>query len=306
MPFQLFMWYAVLLPGILSAVLGISASAGAALPPHTPREAAVPVRAEAPAAPFPKPMPLEKPRVTPPLDMDQALRLSQAAVGRQIGDHAFFDREGRRVRLADFRGKPLVVNFVYTGCSQVCPTATRFLSQAIQNAQQALGPDKFTAVTIGFNLPFDTPLAMKNFATRHGLSQPNWEFLSPERETVAALTADFGFSHALTAGGFDHITQVTLVDAQGRIVRQIYGDSFELPILVEPLKQLVAGQPTLADNAAQVLDKIRILCTVYDPALGRYRLNYGLFIALFVGLSVIGSTGYVVFYEWRRGRRAGS
>lgn len=300
------MWYAVLQPGMLSAVLGISASAGAALPPDTPREAAVPVRAEAPAAPFPKPMPLEKPRVTPPLDMDQALRLSQAAVGRQIGDYALFDREGRRLRLSDYRGKPLIVNFVYTGCSQVCPTTTRFLAQAIKSAQQALGADKFNAVTIGFNVPFDNPLAMKNFATRHALNLPHWEFLSPERETVAALTADFGFGYAYTAGGFDHLTQVTLVDPQGRIVRQIYGDSFELPILVEPLKQLVAGQPTLADNAAQVLDKIRILCTVYDPALGRYRLNYGLFVAIFVGLSVIGSTGYVVFYEWRRGRRAGS
>lgn len=300
------MWTAVLQPGVLAAVLAISASAGAALQPSTPREAAVPVRAEAPAAPIPAPVPLEKARATAGLDMDQALRVSQAALGRQVGDHAFFDREGRRVRLAGYRGKPLVVNFVYTGCSQVCPTATRFLAEAINNAQQALGPGKFSTVTIGFNVPFDTPLAMKNFAARHGLSQPDWEFLSPDRETVAALTTDFGFSYAYTAGGFDHLTQVTLVDPRGRIVRQIYGDSFELPILVEPLKQLVAGQPTLADSAVQALDKIRILCTIYDPALGRYRLNYGLFIAIFVGLSVLGSTGYVVFYEWRRGRRAGS
>lgn len=300
------MWYAVLQPEMLSALLGISASAGAALPPSAPRDAAVPVRAEALAAPFPRPMPLEKARATAGLDMDQALRVSQAAMGREIGDYAFFDREGRRVRLSDYRGKPLVVNFVYTGCSQVCPTATRFLARAIQNAQQALGPDKFNAVTIGFNVPFDTPLAMKNFAARHGVSLPNWEFLSPDRETVAALTADFGFSYALTAGGFGHITQLTLVDPRGRIVRQIYGEGFELPILVEPLKQLVAGRPTLADGAAQALDKVRILCTIYDPALGRYRLNYGLFIAILVGLSVLGSTGYLVYYEWRRGRRTGT
>lgn len=287
---------------MLAAALALSASAGAAPQPSIQSEAAVPVRAEATAAPVPAPAPLEKARATAGLDMDQALRVSQAALGRQVGDYAFFDREGRRVRLADYRGKPLVVNFVYTGCSQVCPVATRFLAQAIQNAQQALGPGKFNAVTIGFNVPFDTPLAMKNFAARHGVSLPDWEFLSPNRETVAALTADFGFSYALTAGGFDHITQLTLVDPQGRIVRQIYGDGFELPLLVEPLKQMVAGQPTLADSAAQALDKIRILCTIYDPALGRYRLNYGLFIALFVGLSVLGSTGYLVYYEWRRGR----
>lgn len=44
-----------------------------------------------------------------------ALRESQAAIGRAVGEYAFRDTDGKTVRLSDLRGKPLVVNFIYTG-----------------------------------------------------------------------------------------------------------------------------------------------------------------------------------------------
>ncbi|MCE9570931.1 MAG: SCO family protein [Rhodocyclales bacterium] len=61
------------------------------------------------------------------LDSTTAYDLSQAAIGKQIGDHVLLDRQGRPTRLADYRGKPLLVNFIYTACFHVCPTTTRNL-----------------------------------------------------------------------------------------------------------------------------------------------------------------------------------
>ncbi|MFZ3128547.1 MAG: SCO family protein, partial [Rhodoferax sp.] len=58
---------------------------------------------------------------SPGLDQKAALGLSQAVVGRAVGDYTLLDREGRPVRLSQFRGKPLLVSFIYTGCFQVCP-----------------------------------------------------------------------------------------------------------------------------------------------------------------------------------------
>jgi protein SCO1/2 len=52
-------------------------------------------------------------------DEKAALKESQAAIGREAGDYTLRDSEGRTVRLAELRGKPLVVHFVYTGCFQV-------------------------------------------------------------------------------------------------------------------------------------------------------------------------------------------
>jgi protein SCO1/2 len=237
------------------------------------------------------------------LDPSRALAVSQAAIGSELGDYTLVTGEGTPVRLAGYRGKPLVVSFVYTGCAQVCPTTTRFLARAIQEAQSALGKDAFRVVTVGFNLPFDTPVAMREFQRKHAIELANWEFLAADAPTIEGLARDTGFVWAPTASGFDHLTQATIVDGRGRVFRQVYGESFELPMLIAPLKELVTGAPAPAQNLADILERVRILCTVYDPRAGKYRLNYGLIIEILVGISVLGATAFYVGNEWRRHRR---
>ena len=238
------------------------------------------------------------------LDEKEALAYSQRVLGQAVGDYAFTDREGRPVRLSHYRGKPLVVSFIYTGCFDVCPATTRNLARAVQAATEALGEGSFNVVSIGFNLPFDTPQAMRVFAKRQGISAGNWEFLSPDPATLDQLTRDLGFLYRPSPKGFDHLVQVTLLDPEGRVYRQVYGESFALPMLVEPMKGLITGPPVPASGLSALVERVRILCTVYDPASGRYRLNYAIFIEIFVGASIIGLGLFSLLSEWRRQRRA--
>ena len=234
-------------------------------------------------------------------DYGKALAASQAAVGRQIGEYALLDQNRRRIALTDYRGKPLVVSFVYTACSQACPVATQFLAKTVKEARAALGPDKFNVVSIGFNQPFDSPEAMGAFARQNGIRDPGWGFLSADAATMQAITRAFGFTWYATPKGFDHISQVTIVDAGGAVYRQVYGDAFELRMLVEPLRQALSGQ---ADSAgfAGVWDKVKLFCTVYDPGSGGYRANYSLFIEIFAGASVLAGIAWFLLRERRRSR----
>lgn len=244
--------------------------------------------------------------ITPPalaaFDQDAALRTSQAAIGRQLGDYTLRDTAGRSVRLSQLRGKPLVVNFVYTGCFKVCPTATRFLAQAVNEAERELGAGSFRVATIGFNLPYDTPQAMAEFARKQGVGSPNWLFLSPDAGSVEALAAEFGFHYQRTAAGFDHLLQVSIVDADGRIYRQLYGESFEPSKFVGPLRELVQGAPQPAPTLTGLFDKVRLLCSVYDPATGEYRFNSAYLVEMLIGASIILFGLATVFVEWRRKR----
>ena len=239
-------------------------------------------------------------------DQNQALRSSQAAIGRMPGNYQFTAIDGRRVSLSQYRGKPLVVHFVYTGCYQVCPTTTRVLAGAVKEAQRSLGADTFHTLTIGFNLPFDTPTAMKAYARQYGVNLAQWDFLSPDAESVERLTEDFGFSFKQTPNGFDHILQVTIIDAGGSVYRQIYGDSFGLPLLVEPLKALLTGQPVPATLVSEWIERVRLLCTVYDPSAGKYRINYAIVIEILVGTSIIAFGAISLFNEWRKQRKRGA
>ena len=238
------------------------------------------------------------------LDYDLALRTSQAALGRQVGAHILLNRQGQPVSLAGLRGKPVLVSFIYTGCFQICPATTRALQETVQGLLKSVGPNQFHVISIGFNQPADSPQAMQAFAAQHGIRQPNWDFLSPPPASVAALAQDFGFMYQATPAGFDHVLQVSLLDAQGRIVRQVYGDGLTPAQLGEPLKMLLAGSPLVGNTMVdQVMDRVRILCTVYDVKTGAYKVDYTLPIQIAGGVTFFIALMIFFINEWRSSRK---
>ncbi len=238
------------------------------------------------------------------LDEREAIRAAQAVIGHVLADHTLLDRQGKPVRLASYRGKPLVVSFIYTGCFQVCPASTRALHEAVKGLDRLVGPNQYNVVSIGFNQPFDSPVAMRDFATQHRIDYPNWNFLSPHRSGVDGLTREFGFSYQATPAGFDHVLGVTVVDAQGRIYTQVFGDRLTANQIGEPLKQLLGQAPLVqTPSLSGVLERVRILCTVYDPETGEYRYNYALLFEVLCGLAFFLTVGGYFVAEWRQRSR---
>ncbi len=234
------------------------------------------------------------------LAQDAAFERSRAVIGKRPVDHVMLDQDRRRVTLAEFRGKPLLVNFIYTGCFQVCPTTSRALNGAVKAMRTRFGSDQFNIVSIGFDQPTDSPAALGVFAAQQRIDVANWRFLSPRAEDVPALARDFGFSYARTPIGFEHTLQVSILDAEGRIYRQVYGDGFAADALGEPLKQLIAGN-LLADTQGwgDLIGRVRILCSVYDPVSGKYRTDYTLYVELAGGMTFVLAMLWFALSEWR-------
>jgi protein SCO1/2 len=236
-------------------------------------------------------------------DQKAALAVSQGVIGQSVGDYTLTTADGRNVRLSDFRGKPLVISLIYTSCYHICPTTTQHLAKVVRTTRSALGPDSFNVLTIGFDTPKDTPPAMRQFAQDQGIAIPRWEFLSADAAAMAGLTKQLGFIAYRAPHGFDHLIQATVIDAHGKIYRQVYGMNFETPILVEPLKELVFGAPSSPSLLSSLSNRIKLFCTVYDPATDRYRFDYSIFIEFFIGITFIGSVSFFLIREWRRVRR---
>lgn len=233
-------------------------------------------------------------------ELERAVRFSQAAIGRSVSDWRFTDHSGKPLNIAELRGQPVVVSFIYTGCFQVCPATTQFLRRAVSAARDALGPRRFRVISIGFNQPFDTPEALASFARQQGIDLENWSFLAPRQADVEALLAEFGLTVKATAAGFDHLIQATIVDAEGVIYRQVYGDAFELPMFIGPLKELLSGQARREATLENIWLKVKLYCTVYDPASGKYKLNYSLFVEIFAGLTTLGAVLWFLLRQLRR------
>lgn len=233
-------------------------------------------------------------------DNKQALDISQAVLGQPVGAHALVLSDGRRVRLADYRGKPLVVSLIYTSCYHICPTTTQHLAKVVRTARDALGQDSFHVLTVGFDTSRDNPAAMGQFAHQQGVTPGGWDFAGADAATMAQLTQALGFIYTPAAHGFDHLIQATVIDADGKVYRQVYGMNFDTPLLVEPLKELVYGTPATASFFAGLSNKIKLFCTVYDAANDRYRFDYSVFVGALIGLTSFGLVGFLVVREWRR------
>ena len=236
----------------------------------------------------------------PAFDGSRALRQSQAVIGRQLPtDLGFTDEAGRRRSLAEFRGQPLIISPVYTSCFGICPTTTTSLRKVVEIADGVLGPAAFAVLTVGFDTANDTPERMREFAEARGSFPGNWVFASCDAETARRLLEGIGFTYAATPRGFDHMIQATIVDAEGVVVRQVYGQDFEPPMLVEPLKRLALGQQAGAGTLAAAVEGVRLFCTVFDPKTGRYRFDWSLVLSFAIGVSCFGAVAVFLWRNWR-------
>jgi protein SCO1/2 len=211
------------------------------------------------------------------LDPRKAIEQSEQAVGRSLGNYRLIDSTGASISLRDYRGKPLIISLVYTACSSVCPPTTQHLINAVDEAARALGPQSFNVLTVGFDARNDTPGRLAQFASAQGVKFRNWRLASADQATIEALLRDLGFSYIAVAGGFDHVTQTT----------------------IEPLKDIVYGVSS-SYSFAGIVDRIKFICTIYDPGAGRYRIDYGLaFGSVIAALSLL-IFGGILYREWSR------
>jgi len=221
-------------------------------------------------------------------DFNKALKLSQSAIGKKIGNYKLADKNGNPISIADLRGKPLVISLIYTSCYHTCPMTSQNLSRVVQIARAALGHDSFNVATIGFDSQIDTPERMKHFATAQRIANiNNWYFLSIDEKGRDQLIKDLGFIYFASPRGFDHVVQATVIDDDSVVYRQVYGEVFETPLLVEPLKDLVLGDKKQQPLLDELVNRVRFFCTTYDPNTDSYHFDYSIFVGMFIGGIII-------------------
>lgn len=241
-------------------------------------------------------------RGDPQFDSAAALATSQAAIGRLLEDRTFTDQYGRPMRLGDLRGRPLLVSFVFTNCQYVCSGLTLHLRDVVRIARAALGGSSFTVLTVGFDAARDTPQRMREFAVARGIGDEQWRVGSADPATIRLFTADTGFTWLASPNGFDHLAQVTLVDARGRVAAQVYGADFEPTALVEPLKRLVLERGLERFSVRDLAVRARLWCSVYDPVTRRYRFDYSMLVGLLPAMLVLAIVAGAILASSRKQR----
>lgn len=160
-------------------------------------------------------------------------------------DFTLRDPTGQAVRLSDYRGRVVLLAFVFTSCPGVCPIISKQMA-ALQNGlkQEQLFGAKANLLSVTVDPETDTAPVLAEYATRYGADATGWRFLreSPDK-TKPVLKAYNEWTKLLPKGELDHPARVYLIDRQGNI-REIYSLAFfnDKQALIDMRKLVFEGE----------------------------------------------------------------
>lgn len=156
------------------------------------------------------------------------------------------DQDGRRVQPERWAGRTVLINFVYTGCSTVCPVQTRALADLHSQLPRDLQA-KVQLLSISLDPLSDTPQALKAFARKMGADRPGWTFATGRPEDIGKLSDALRLFRPGTdvRKPEDHSTALWLIDGQGQLRLRYSGNPPDVPRLLRevPLIDKLSPRP---------------------------------------------------------------
>jgi protein SCO1/2 len=165
--------------------------------------------------------------------------LRRSEVMLQPADVAVQLQDGKRT---DFRhviddGRPVMLNFIYTSCTAICPVT----SQVFTEVRERLGKqrDAVNMVSVSIDPEYDTPPRLAEYARRFG-SSGTWTHVTASQADSAAIQKSF---NAYQGDKMNHLPVTFLRAAPGRPWIRIDGLASPSVLVTEVKTLLPAAQP---------------------------------------------------------------
>lgn len=153
------------------------------------------------------------------------------AAGDVVPDFGLLNQDNRPVRLHQYRGRPLLLTFIYTRCPlpDYCPLMSGNFA-AIHHRLQSMPQSEIAPhlLTISFDAEFDTPSILREYAGRYmkPVLFDRWEFATGSPEEIREITGYFGLVYQKESGQIVHSLVTALIGADGRLVRLYQGNQW--------------------------------------------------------------------------------
>jgi len=168
------------------------------------------------------------------------------AQGDAVPDFKLRNQDGRPIHLGQFRGKALLITFIYTRCPspEFCPRVTRNFASLdkLLAANPALYA-KTHLVSISFDPEHDTPARLKAYGATYIGSDTkaafaHWEFAVPEKPVLAEMAKFFDLGMTENEDStITHTLSTTLIGPDGKVIRFYPGNEWTPEQVLVDVKQ---------------------------------------------------------------------
>ena len=173
------------------------------------------------------------------------------APGDAVPDFKLRNQDGRPIRLAQFKGKALLVTFIYTRCPRpdFCPRVTHNFADV--DKQLAANPALYAKthlLCVSFDPDHDTPQRLRAYGATYIGSEAagafaHWDFAVPDQAVLKQM-AQF-FDVGITNGPDETITHTlstTLIGPDGKVVRFYPGNDWTPQQVAADVNEVIAGK----------------------------------------------------------------
>jgi protein SCO1/2 len=178
-----------------------------------------------------------------PADADSA----RTSIGKEVPDLPLVNQDGKRIHLHQYRGKALLLTFIYTRCPlpNYCPLMSKNFAQILEQTQ---GDPKLSASThllsISIDPEYDKPAVLRAYGAAcagnpHAFE--HWEFASGSPEQVRKVAEFFGLKYWTEGGQIVHALVTALVGPDGKVVKVYRGNDWQPAEVVADIRALSRG-----------------------------------------------------------------
>jgi len=178
--------------------------------------------------------------------------------GDEVPDFPLVNQDGKRIRIGEYRGRALVLTFIYTRCPlpDYCPMMTANFEEIVK----ALKQDPFIyskthLLSISVDPDYDTPERLREHGAAHtgesgAQAFSHWGFATGSAEEVKKVATYFGLQYWKDEDQIIHSLVTAVISPSGKVVKLYTGNEWKPGEIVGLLGKLKQGQLEPDDKAA--------------------------------------------------------
>jgi protein SCO1 len=161
--------------------------------------------------------------------------------GEAVPDFTFTNQSGRRISLKQYRGKTLLLTFIYTRCpfAEYCPRITSEFAEI--NSQLKSDPALFAKthlLSISFDTVHDTPKVLRAYGYSYAHTQEpslfrHWEFAVPKASQLPEVAGYFGLTYVRDGNTITHSLSTAVIGPDGHIFKWYHHNDWQPAQLIK-------------------------------------------------------------------------
>jgi len=162
--------------------------------------------------------------------------------GDEVPDFKLTDQNGKRFGFDRYRGRVVVLTFIYTRCPlpDYCPLMTDNFAQV----RKALisGPESTAQLlSITVDPEYDTPKVLRDYAAAHSAGSEQWDYATGTKDEAKQIATYFGLQYWQEGDQVIHGLRTAIIGADGKLVKLYRGNEWTPNEIVNEIRSIAAA-----------------------------------------------------------------